>query len=436
MINKIKSLRVNINSVILSLIVSAIIGVAISFSDFYLFHLILSILTVIWIYQVKENKYRLSLDIFSNNHVKALIVIFLWYLLSLVWAPDLILGLKYIFYLFCGIIILISFISFSNNIENLNTIFKTLSFLIIVQIAIALIESFTSFRMPISSYSHLAMYFGKDYTNFLELEDVFLYSRFSPPTGFHWNTNDLAICMVISLPFFLCSKKNHIKIIGTLAITAIIVMAASRAVFLGLLLIFPLYLIFIKKRIGTLSIAWITLFIFSLSIHELRESENPRINEVANSVEALTLFLSGEIDVGGSIEWRRELLDNGLNALFSSYGLGLGAGGTVANQEMLGPVAGRFTSMHNFWIELLVEGGVFAAIIIFSWILSIIYKLFIISRTSTEKAMQYYSESLFLSMAAFIPSAISASSTIYFFPMWIMFGFAISVIILSKSEYN
>ena len=433
MIFKRKLRRVNINSIILSLIVSAIIGVAISFSDFYLFHLILSILTIIWIYQVKENKYRLSLDIFSDNHVKAIIVVFLWYLLSLVWAPNLILGLKYIFYIICGIIIILSFISFSNSVENLNTIFKTLSFFIIAQIIIAIFESFTSFRMPISSYSSLAMLFGKDPINFSGFEDVFLYSRFSPPTGFHWNTNDLAICMVISLPFFLCSKKNYIKIIGTLAITAIIVMAASRAVFLGLLLLFPLYLIFVKKHIGTLSIVWIILFIFSLSIQELRESENPRINEVANSVEALTLFLSGEIDVGGSIEWRRELVENGLNAFFSSYGLGLGAGGTVANQEMIGPVAGRFTSMHNFWIELLVEGGIIVGLTFSFWILSIIYKLFIISRTTKSYRLKYYSQSLFLSITAFFPAAIAASSTIYFLPMWIMFGFAISVILLSKN---
>ena len=53
------------------------------------------------------------------------------------------------------------------------------------------------------------------------------------------------------------------------------------------------------------------------------------------------------------------MVDNGLNAFYSSYGLGLGAGGTVANQEIMGPVDGRFTSMHNFWIELLVEGGIF-----------------------------------------------------------------------------
>ena len=427
---------VNKNSIILALLSSAIIGVAISFSDFYLFHLILSILTIIWIYQFKENKYRLNLDIFSDNHAKALLVVLSWYLLSLLWAPSLVLGLKYMFYLICGIIITFSFIYFSKNIEDLNTIFKVLSFFITIEIIIALAESFSSFRMPISSYSSFAMLFGKDPINFSEFGDIFIYSKISPPTGFHWNTNDLAICMIISLPFFLCSNKSSIKIVGTLSVTTIIIMTASRAAFLGLVLIYSLYLILIKKRVGALSLAWITLFIFFLGMQQLRESENPRINEVANSIEALTLYLSGNIDVGGSIQWRRELVDNGINAFYNSYGLGLGAGGTVANQEIIGPVAGRFTSMHNFWVELLVEGGIFVATIISFWLISIIYKLFIISRTITNQNLRYYSQSLFLSVIAFIPAAIAASSTIYFFPMWIMFGFSISVILLSKIYAN
>ena len=50
--------------------------------------------------------------------------------------------------------------------------------------------------------------------------------------------------------------------------------------------------------------------------------------------------------------------------------------------------------------------------------------------------LKYYSQSLFLSLIAFIPAAIAGSSTIYFFPMWIMFGFAISVILLSKNDYR
>ena len=169
---------------------------------------------------------------------------------------------------------------------------------------------------------------------------------------------------------------------------------------------------------------------------ELSDSENPRVNELANSLDALNLFLSGQFDGGGSIGWRRELMDNGLNAFYNSYGLGIGSGGTVANQETIGPVAGRFTSMHNFWIELLVEGGIFVGIIFSFWMLNIIYKLFILSRTSINDRLKYYSQSLFLSMTAFIPAAIAASSTIYFFPMWIMFGFSISVILLPNKLPN
>ena len=162
------------------------------------------------------------------------------------------------------------------------------------------------------------------------------------------------------------------------------------------------------------------------------ESENPRLNELGNSVQALSLYLRGEIDVGGSIEWRRELVNDGINAFKRTYGRGLGAGGSVANQELVGPVAGRFTSMHNFWIEILVEGGVIAFVLLSILLFSINYNLFQIARANLDDKIKYYSQSLFLSNTAFIPAAIAASSTIYFFPMWIMIGLSISVIEISK----
>tara|TARA_Y100000768_G_scaffold521_1_gene411 strand:+ start:49782 stop:51080 length:1299 start_codon:yes stop_codon:yes gene_type:complete len=428
-----RSLKINKNKLILSFIISAFVGGAISYSDFYLFHFVLLTLSIIWIYQIKENEFRLDIDLFSKNHVFPLIIILLWYLISLLWTPSIELGLKYIFYIFCGISITLSIISFCSNVVNLNKIFYMLSIFIFIEIIIGLIESFTSFRMPISSYSSLAPLFGKDPINFSEFDTIFLYSGIRPPTGFRWNTNDLAISMIISLPFFICNKRKLIKVFGILSITTIVIMTASRAAFLAMLLIYSFYLFFVKKRVGTLSLIIMTSVGILWSMFQLRESENPRINELANSIEALTLFLSGQLDVGGSIEWRRELVDNGINAFYNSFGLGIGAGGSVSNQEIIGPVAGRFTSMHNFWIELLVEGGIFIAIIISFGILSIIYKLFIISRTTPDNELKYFSQSLFLSVTAFIPAAIAASSTIYFFPMWIMFGFAISVILLSKA---
>jgi len=430
-----ESLKISYNHLVLFLIVSAYLGVAISFSDFYLFHFVLSILGILWIYKLKRNEYKFDINILSKNYVFSLIVIFIWYSISLFWAPSIELGLKYIFYLFCGLAISISMISFSNSIRNLNKMFHLLSIFVFMEIMISLVESFTSFRMPISSYSSIASFFGKEPISLSVLDNI-IYSKIRPPTGFRWNTNNLAISMVIALPFFLCNKKTTIKFFGIFAITTIVVMSASRAVFLSLILIYSLYLFFIKKRIGTLGLIWFISIGILWGMNQLRDSDNLRINELANSMEALTLYLTGEVDIGGSLQWRRELVDNGLKAFSKSYGLGLGAGGSLANQELIGPVAGRFTSMHNFWVELLVEGGIFVAIIIFFWHISIIYKLFVISITTTNNSLKYYSQSLFLSVTAFVPAAIAASSTIYFFPMWVMFGFAISVILLSKIQAN
>ncbi len=421
------------NSILLTLIISGFLGLAFSYSDIYFFHLVFSSWIVLSLYQFKQNSYKINIKLFSNLYIKAFLAIFSWYLLSLLWTPDLYLGLKYIFYLICGMGLVLSIIHYSKNIKYLNKIFKVLSIFVSIELCISLIESFTKFRMPISSYSQLASFFGKDPINASEIAVSFIYGSFIPPTGFRWNTNDLAICMALSLPFFLNSKKTFLKIFGITSIITIIVMAASRAAFLGVLLIFIFYFMFIKKRIGALLFIWAIMIVSFFGIQELQESENPRINEVANSTKAISMYLKGDIDIGGSIEWRRELVQNGLLALKRTYGFGIGAGGTVANQLMIGPVAGQFTSMHNFWIELLVEGGIVVALIMSLWLIAVTYNLFLISKQSTNEDLVYYGKSLFLSYIGFFPAAIAASSTIYFLPMWIMFGFSTSVILLSKA---
>ena len=420
------------NKLTLYLIISAGIGVAISYGDFYLFHLALFILSLVCLFELKENNYLLNFDLFTKKYNKIFLVIFSWYLISLFWTPDLRLGIKYLFYLFCGSAISLSIVYYSDSLKKIDSFFRSISILVFLEIFIGFFESFTSFRMPISSYSQMATFFGKEPINYDAGFSALSYLRLKPPTSFHWNTNDFAICMAISLPFFLCNRKIFIKIFGILLITVLTVMSASRAVFFGLIIIYTLYLFLIKKRIGTLVITWIISAILFLSIINLRNSENPRINEVANTINAISLYLKGEIDVEGSIEWRRNLVINGMQAFYKTYGLGLGAGGSVANQEIIGPVAGRFTSMHNFWIEILVEGGIVIAFIFFYWYSRLTHNLYKVSKFTNDNQIKYFSESLFLSMIAFVPSAVAASSTVYFFPMWIMFGFGISVISISS----
>ena len=420
-------------NLILAGLASSAIGVAISYSDFYLFHLFIILLLLFWVIKEKEDSSLFSLNIGSTNSTLFFLLFFIWYLISLTWTQDITLGIKYLFYIFCGIIISLMIIHFSTSINKFNSIYKTIRFIFLLELIVSLFESFTLFRWPISPYSSFHSFFGK------ESSDLILYNQlsstlFNPPTGFHWNTNNLALTMLLILPFFLCYHKLVVKFIGLVSITLIIVLSASRAVFLGLIFVFCFYMILIKKKVGTLFFIFISTITIFWGMYTLSDSENPRLNEVANTIIAVELFLKGDIDVGGSIEWRRQLINDGILALKESNGLGIGAGGATALQESKGGVAGRFTSMHNFWVEVLVEGGVIFSLLGLIWYLNILYNLFIVSNSQKSSYLVFYSKALLLSMIAFIPGSISASSTIYFFPMWIMFGMAISVISLYRKE--
>jgi len=195
--NTVKSLKISKENLTKLMLGSSVIGVGISYGDYYLFHLILSILGIVWVYQLKENRYKLNINSFSQNHIFFLFIMFFWYSVSLMWAPDTQLALKYVFYIFCGLTITLSIIYFSITINKLNDLYKFLSVFFIIELLVALAESFTSFRMPISSYSKYASYFGKEPVDFFSYDNVFFYSDFTPPTGFHWNTNNLAISMII-----------------------------------------------------------------------------------------------------------------------------------------------------------------------------------------------------------------------------------------------
>jgi len=424
----IRSIRINIEFLIKIFIISSVIGVGISYGDFYLFHLLLVLLLISGLLKLKETEFKFISLKPPGNFELLFIIMVLWYSFTILWAPNIIYAFKYLFYLGCGISIAWLIIIFTKEERQYKTLFKSIGIIFTIELIIALLESFTAFRLPISPYSSLVGFFGKEPIQNIDFGFSMGNSNLQPPTGFHWNTNNLAISMLMMLPFILCQKRTYIKMLGSIAIILITVMASSRAVFLGLLVIFFLYLVVIKKRIVTLFIIWSTIFGILFAMFQLRESENPKLNEIANTVEILMLYLTGDLDAGGSLQWRRELLDNGISALLNSNGLGVGSGGSVAVQETIGGVAGRFTSMHNYWIEILVEAGIVFFAIFILWYLNIILNLFRVIKKNSSNFINYMASALFLSMIGFIPAAIAASSTVYFFPMWIMFGLSISVI--------
>jgi len=214
-------------------------------------------------------------------------------------------------------------------------------------------------------------------------------------------------------------------------------MTSSRTVLLSMGLLFFVYLIFYKKQIMSVILVIIITSLFFSQIDRLKESENIQVSDIANTFSAIQDVLTDDLLIGQSLSIRQELATNGIKAIQDSYGLGVGGGGSIAVQERVGGVDGRITSMHNFWLEVIVDSGILFATLFFLWYLSLAWDLFKIGTKSKNKDSQYLGKSISLSMIIFIPAAISASSVIYFLPMWLLFGFAITTLeIESKLNFE
>lgn len=408
-------------------IVSSILGIAASYSKVYLFHILFVCLIIVYSSEIIKSK-KIEFDRFLSLHKFFYFMVF-WYFISIVWSIDISASLMYIFYIIFGTFLSLTIISYSYNLEKQNRLFNVMAYIFIIEILICLLESFTTFRFPISPYSDYAYLFGKEsYLN--NVNEISIKYLQETPTGFQWNPNNLAITMLIVLPFFIYYKNKFIKIPGIISVFIIILMSGSRGVFIACIFMFVLYFFFTSKKRLIYSFLFIPIIIILLLLSNnfiQLINYNTHISEIISSFDALSTYLSGESEEKNSISERQVFIKNALNALSNSSYLGVGPGGAV--------IANGGASIHNFWIELLTDSGLFFTIIFFVWYLYILFRLYIISFRSNNE-LKYYAEACFLALSSFLIGAVSASSVIYFFPMWILLGFSISTIYNFKRSKN
>ena len=409
-------------------IISCVVGVGISYGNLYFFHIILFSLFLYSILLLKKNTFKININFFSRNYIYFFPIFFSWYFLSLFWSINKLYTLQYLFYIFCGIaIVFIISINFSSE-KKLRKALKIAGITFSIEIVLSFLESLTPFRLPVSPFSSVVTFFGREPSLQPTLDSFAIPSLIQPPTGFQWNPNDLAITMIMLIPFFLFSRKNLIKWIAVSAITVIIIMTSSRTVLLSMGILFFTYFILYKKHLTTIALILLLFTVFFTQLDRLKESRNSQISDIANTFSAIQNFVNDDVIIGQSVSIRRELALNGIQALKNTYGVGVGAGGSIAVQEKLGGVDGRITSMHNFWLELIVDSGILLSSLFFLWYISLTWNLFKLGIQSKNRELKYLGKSISLCMIVFVPAAISASSVIYFLPMWLMFGFAIATI--------
>jgi O-Antigen ligase len=406
-------------------IISATFGVGISYSKLYLFHIFAVLLLLAHLYL---NNFKIKYLSESKSKHQFFLFMFIWYLFTILWALNKTLSFTYLFYIVCGLIIIYSMTYYVSNINKQYQIFNVIKYIIILEIIFSLLEIFTSFRLPISPFSPLVSYFGREMTISNNLSSDVLAIMYSNPTGFRWNPNELAATMIIVLPFFLFSNKIVIKYIGIASISMIIVSTGSRVSMIALVLELIIWslLFSIKRTFLLLGFCLMMIIIGSTVTENIKNSNVSQLIDFANLFNVVKIFFSEDhSESKNSIGVRQQLIFNGLKSIKDSNGMGVGAGNSIVIQEKYGFKSGaKTTSMHNFWLEIFVDAGVLFGVLFLTWYFYITRKLYLISKKTEIPILKYFSSSMFISMSGFFVAAQSASSAIYMLSMWLMYGFA------------
>jgi hypothetical protein len=427
-------------------ILSAYVGIGISYSSFYLFHLLLIVQFLFFIYTLYYE--RSSIDkILNEKRFKVFNLLYLvtmiWFSLSFIWAENKFYNLQYLIIISLGYSISFFIIWNVNNQKDFHHLLKVLFFGFCIEIFVSILEITTPFRWPIARFSPISEWFGKPN----DLEFVLQSSPDAPsyietsPTGFSWNPNDLSLKISLFFPFILFSDKlnNFIKYILLLTIILIVVYSGSRLIYLDLIIISLLSIgvAFLSKK-RNMIYQFVIIFLFLMSImtnfFTFQKTGIKKIDELvalSRSLIGMQSFLTASSDHSGTT--RKELILDGIKLLKDTHYIGAGGGNFKHYREVKRKIKDPYymVNMHNHWLEILSEGGIFYWLFYVSFFIYILYKsLQLIFHSSIPSEIRY---GIPLSLIMFIFGSAAPSSCIYFLPMYILIGVSLNYIFLYES---
>jgi teichuronic acid biosynthesis protein TuaE len=323
-------------------------------------------------------------------------------------------------------------------IDKFKHIFRVIKKVVIFEYIIVVLEILNLFRWPASPYSRFSILLKRNTVD-IDSFNNYIASLVSVPTGFHGNPNNLALFVNMVFPFFLFAKRLSVRLAGSVITLGIIISTGSRGNFLAFFAGIIIYLYMKYKKTFILLLMMSMLFfitgLFDTVVDIAKKSKNDRISEMASTVGALTEYLSKRYEYrGDSISVRRQLMENGITELKKTGGFGIGGGASQFVQKTI--YHSEITTMHNFWVEILVEGGVIIFVSFLVWYILLVFKLLFVSRRTNNNFVAYISRALSLSMCIYSIGCISVSIVIYYLNMWLMFGMAISIIFIHKTARN
>lgn len=416
-------------------LISIILGPGISYGGFYFLHLVLIVMIPVFILNIE----------LRDSFVKALrtplnlilILTLVWAAASILWAENKSYALTNIAQLGIGVLVVLLCQIFIDNKATFEYYKKNILFpMFLLVLGIALLEIYSDFRWPISSISHNNHWFGRENVVIenIKTEQIpgYLYSS---PTAFFWNPNNLSVFLCLFIPFLMRNNwKNYI-----LFIIAIIVITqtSSRFSIISLAFILCGASLIYKKNIRFFGLFLATLFVpmifFGTSLLAIKANEP--ISKLAGTdvLSKVSFFgakanrLEEEEDNSQSI--RKQLYIQGFQYIQESKLLGVGAGNAKwLNYKQKEKTKG-ITSVHFYWLELVINGGIIMGVLMILYFTKIIVSLWRLRRNEL-------SQKFLMTLLLFGMAVISLSSAHYFLPYYAFLGLLSAWINLNNQDHE
>lgn len=341
---------------------------------------------------------------------------FVYAFFSLAWAASKYDAIRNIIFLLMGFSIIFFIVYYLKDLNQLKVLYYLWLLAFVLLIPVGIWEVTTGNHLHISGLS-------------VEVRPRFL---FAPSTVFY-NQNDYAAYITLSLSMVLAWIRYYPKLIGRalgifvfIAGLWLLMLTFSRSCYIAVLtgLIFWfLFLLRWKKKIKALAV---TAFIFALVVIAFPNQTRDILAKIEiQATSLLPIDLQNE-DVG-SLQVRLNLIKNALYFTAQSVGFGVGAGNVEYYMEnsKIYPVGGT-TNVHNWWVEILANYGVFifAGYLIFYF--SLFYHIWRAYHKVDNRTEKMLCEALLVGLVSFVMASISSSSIIAFRPQWIFIGFSLA----------
>jgi len=424
-INKMKKNNL-INQLLYLTIISGFFGSAFFNIPFgpvtlFMYRLLIMLLVVLSLLMILKNKKIIISHIKVKNYLLFLIFWFIYAVFSLGWAKSRIAAIKDIGFLVFAFAAIFLIAYFFNSLKN----YKIFYYIWIVVLIIMLIIGFWN----VFTGNHLANSKFKDAP--LRFKNI--------PTAVFYNPNDFATYLAISIPFLLSIfkyKKNHKKLIALLLILSsifLIIATDSRANYIAVILGLVFWFFFTLNIKFKVKYFFYGLIISTLLILSFPGELSFLINKFFEQISSV--FNNQSL---GSNEIRINLIKNSLIFLINSFGFGVGAGNAeyYMNTRAIYKT-GNILNVHNWWIEIIVNYGLFVFLGYCILFLSISKNLYFIKKNNKINDMEkMITEALLTSLIVFTIASISSSSIIAYKPQWLLFAFSIGFINYYRNKYK